>query len=133
MFSDFFSLEYFYGSKLKVNDSLTRTNEVTIPIAGIEIKFLQKSIYMLKSVQDNIAYFDTKQTYKMLQSSGNFTIVSSGIGQGECTFDIANKHILLSKLHSEIVASIDLNNGGFVEIKINDISESNTVITKNNL
>lgn len=92
--------------KLKIGESFTETNPLTIPIAGINIEMVINTTYILKRMTAKDAFFDVKQTYTIKLLDNRFETEGSGKGTGTLTYDIPHHFIYENNLDMEFYINL---------------------------
>lgn len=88
--------------KLKIGESFSQENPLTIPIAGINIEMIITTTYSLKSITPKNAYFDITQNYTMKILDDRFATAGSGTGSGKLIYDIPNQFAIENQLNMEM-------------------------------
>lgn len=106
--------------KLKIGESFTQENPLSIPIAGTSIDMKITTTYKLISMTNQIANFDIVQLYTMnlLISEGQYKVTAEGGGTGKLIYDIPNHFSTSFKL--DIGLNFDLKQDKFsLKVKSN--------------
>lgn len=117
--------------KLKIGESFTQENPLTLPIAGINIEMQITTTYNLKSMNSKNAFFDITQTYTMKMSDTRFETSGSGIGKGNLIYDIPNHFINENNLEMDF--NLNLKHTDFtLDLKSKSDFKQTTKISKIN-
>ncbi|MFD1603108.1 hypothetical protein ACFSJW_06590 [Flavobacterium artemisiae] len=87
--------------KLKIGESFTQENPLTIPVAGINFEMIINTTYTLKRMTAKEAFFDIVQTYTIKLIESRFDTSGSGTGSGKLIYDIPNHFISENNLDME--------------------------------
>ncbi len=102
---------------MKVGDYDTLHSPVSIPVAGVSMKMDYVTIFHLKSIEGNTAFFDTQAEFRLDMEVKDLPITGSGSGAGIMEYDLINhyptKNTLSYILHmgiskDELVMHIDM-------------------------
>lgn len=116
--------------KLKIGESFTQENPLTLPIAGINIEMLITTTYNLKSMNSKDAFFDIIQTYTMKMSDNRFETSGAGIGKGNLIYNIPNHFISENTLKMDL--NLDLKHTNFaLQLKSKTDFKQTSIISKN--
>lgn len=73
---------------IKIGETITLTNPLSMPIANTNVDMIITTNYKLISIKDNIGYFDITNDIKMTTTINDQNISASGSGIGKLIYDI---------------------------------------------
>ncbi|MCU7493126.1 MAG: hypothetical protein HF300_11195 [Ignavibacteria bacterium] len=95
-------------SLVSINDSFTKEIPLQLPVPGtspINIKLI--TVYTLKKIENDLAYFDTKYELEMTQQSSKYEVESHGGGKGTLIHDLKRnffaRHQSEMEIHLEVI------------------------------
>ena len=110
---------------LKVGDSFEHKMPMNIPIEGANpVKIDIIKTFTLKSVKENTAIFDLKETIQLSTQIEQTNVVANGDGNGIVEFDINENQIIKNNASFTIELNVKIND----DITVNSIINSNSEI-----
>lgn len=96
---------------LKIGDSFKKINPLSLPILGYgDLKFNVTTLYTLKKIENNIAYFSTKMTFELISENSITHIKTTSKGEGIAEFDLQHKFMKIVNSNYNIYAEIKNDN-----------------------
>lgn len=115
---------------LKIGDSFSIDNPITIPIASITMNMTMTTTYKLLSVKKGIAEFDMSLVYKVNAEIKDYPINATGTGKGKMFYNIDKSFYDKYELVSEMAMQMKQDDFGLDLTTRNSYNMTN-VITKN--
>ncbi|HCV79634.1 MAG: hypothetical protein CMP12_18870 [Zunongwangia sp.] len=110
---------------LKIGDSFEHKMPMSIPIEGANpVKIDIIKTFTLKSVKENIAIFNLKETIQLSTQIEQTNVVANGDGNGIVEFDINESQIIKNNASFTIELNVKIND----DITVNSIVNSNSEI-----
>lgn len=97
-----FSQLTFSGQKLKIGETFTTQNPVSIPMEGSEIDMIVKTNYKLISIKDNIATLDLLQEYTLNPKLMDNSFQGAVKGQGHLVYDMEHSMVMNYSLNTDM-------------------------------
>jgi hypothetical protein len=115
--------------KIRVGESFSLTNTISMPIADVTIQMEINSIYTLKKIENGVGYFDLDQTFILKSATKNYEIVLDGRGKGQIDYDMQNQFI--TKYYLEMEMNLKAGLEAFsIEVNTKNVTDQKTEIEK---
>ncbi|MBC5775081.1 hypothetical protein H8S95_13470 [Pontibacter sp. KCTC 32443] len=112
----------FPDKPMKIGDEFTQALPMTIPIAGMSpVKITINTIYKLKDIKSQIAFFDIVQTVQLDMTVEQSNITATGSGKGISEYDIENRFTTKHESDLDMQMSMNVNN---LKITVNSQTQS---------
>lgn len=96
---------------LKIGDSFKKIHPLSFQILGYgDLKFNVTTLYTLKKVENNIAYFSTKMVFELISENSITDIKTTSKGEGIAEFDLQHKFMKVVNSKYNIYAEINNDN-----------------------
>lgn len=108
--------------KLKVGESFSQENPLSLPIGGLNFDMVITTTYKLTSIVDKNAFFDIDQKYTAKigdKNNNNMNVNSSGTGTGKLIYDIPNNYATENTIDLKLMFDFKKDD---VTMKLNSIS-----------
>lgn len=110
MFESMANIEPMPKHSLKIGDTFSAGTSFDMPVPGqASLKVNSESIYVLKKIEANKAYFDIKMRFSLANNVEKFSIQSSGNGFGAMTYNLRDR--LEEKSSTEISFKVEIKDG----------------------
>lgn len=110
MFESMANIEPMPKHSLKIGDTFSTGTSFDMPVPGqAPLKVNSESIYVLKKIEGNKAYFDIKMRFSLANNADKFSIQSSGNGFGAMTYNLRDR--LEEKSSTEISFKVEIKDG----------------------
>lgn len=93
---------------VKVGESFSIKQPLSIPISGVTIEMDITTNYKLLNIINGIADFDVSQVYTMKSTITNYTINAKGSGNGKLLYDVLDNYNLKYHVDSEMEMNMKL-------------------------
>lgn len=100
--------------RMNIGEQFTVESTLTIPMEKSHVEIALSTIYMLKSVEGDVANFEISQNYQMSQLRMDNSFAGVGEGSGKLIYNAANNMVTLFEMKSRLEINKKLENFLFV-------------------
>jgi hypothetical protein len=107
-FSKMYEMVKFPNNRVGVGESFTQEIPMNIPVAGKQIEVMIKTLYKLRYVKKDQAFFVITQEVKMKTKYDGISLNASGSGDGAMIFDMVSNNFVAYRTDSKIKINMDV-------------------------
>jgi hypothetical protein len=116
----------FPEEKIYVGDTFTNEIPMSIPMQGMNpMEIVVNTVYTLKKVENNIAYFDLTQALTLDTEQEAMKMSATGSGTGNCEYSIKDKWLV--KYESDLPMNLSLEMNAMMSMKMK--MDTQTILT----
>ena len=116
----------FPEEKIYVGDTFTNEIPMSIPMQGMNpMEIVVNTVYTLKKVENNIAYFDLTQALTLDTEQEAMKMSATGSGTGSCEYSIKDKWLV--KYESDLPMNLSLEMNAMMSMKMK--MDTQTILT----